>query len=147
MMDNDQFEQMLNGMLSKGYEKLDDNTVGHEMSKFAENFRANDELLRALEEKTVRIAEENRIREEREKEDILPDTQVLDVVRFLIRDLEEEGRIDCPCHNGDYEVAFADDGVLVYCRNCEGRHFFPVRSIEAAEDLLSCDSLTLTGEE
>lgn len=86
-------------------------------------------------------------REEQEKEDILPDTQVLDVVRFLIRDLEEEGRIDCPCHNGDYEVAFADDGVLVYCQNCEGRHFFPVRSVEAAEDLLACDSLTLTGDE
>ena len=62
-------EQILNGMLSKVYEKLDDNTVGHEMSKFAQNFRANDELLRALEEKKVRIAEENRIREEREKEE------------------------------------------------------------------------------
>lgn len=68
-MDNDQFEQILNGLLSKGYEKLDDNTVGHEMSKFAENFRANDELLRALKENKERIAEENRIREEREKEE------------------------------------------------------------------------------
>jgi hypothetical protein len=68
-MDNDQFEQMLNGMLSKGYEKLDDNTVGHEMSKFAANFRANDELLRALKENKERIAEENRIREELEKEE------------------------------------------------------------------------------
>lgn len=85
--------------------------------------------------------------EDREKRELLPDTQVLDIVRFLIRDLEEEGRIDCPCHNGDYEVAFVEGGVLVYCQNCEGRHFFPVCSTEAAQDLLSCDSLTLTGEE
>ena len=82
-----------------------------------------------------------------EEEAILPDTQVLDIVRFLIRDLEEEGKIDCPCHNGEYEVAFVDGGVLVFCQNCEGRYFFPVCSVEAAEDLLSCDSLTLTGED
>ena len=80
-------------------------------------------------------------------EEALPDTQVLDIVRFLLRELEAEGRIDCPCHNGEYEVAFVDGGVLVYCLNCEGRHFFPVCSIEAAQDLLSCDSLTLTGDE
>ncbi|MBQ8174555.1 MAG: hypothetical protein IJ009_04055 [Clostridia bacterium] len=79
-------------------------------------------------------------------EDALPDTQVLDIVRFLVRDLEEEGRIDCPCHNGEYEVAFVEGGVLVYCLNCEGRHFFPVCSVEAAQDLLSCDSLILSGE-
>ena len=82
-----------------------------------------------------------------EDEAVLPDTQVLDIVRFLVRDLEEEGRIDCPCHNGEYEVAFVEGGVLVYCLNCEGRYFFPVQSVEAAQDLLSCDRLTLAGEE
>ena len=82
-----------------------------------------------------------------EDEAVLPDTQVLDIVRFLVRDLEEEGRIDCPCHNGEYEVAFVEGGVLVYCLNCEGRYFFPVQSAEAAQDLLSCDRLTLAGEE
>ena len=68
-MDNDQFEQILNNMLSKSYETLDDNTVGHEMSKFAANFQSNDEPLRALEEKKERIAAENRMREEREKKE------------------------------------------------------------------------------
>ena len=68
-MDNDQFEQILNNMMSKSYETLDDNTVGHEMSKFAANFQSNDEPLRALEEKKKRIAAENRMREEREKQE------------------------------------------------------------------------------
>ena len=34
--------------------------------------------------------------DEREEEDILPDAQVLDVVRFLVRELEAEGEIELP---------------------------------------------------
>lgn len=67
--DQEPFERMLNSILSKGYEKLDDFTVGHEMSKFAANFRMNDEPLRALEERKERLAEEQRNREKLEKEE------------------------------------------------------------------------------
>ena len=84
--------------------------------------------------------------EEYDKEDILPDAQVLDVVRFLVRELEADGQIDCPCHNGEYDVEFTRRGVRVFCQNCEGTHTFEVGSIEAAQDLLSCDHLTLTEE-
>jgi hypothetical protein len=80
---------------------------------------------------------------ERERELAIPDTQVLDIVRFLVRELEAEGRIDCPCHNGEYEIEFTEDGVRVYCLNCEAEHIFPVSSVEAAQDLLSCNELTL----
>ncbi len=80
---------------------------------------------------------------EREKEYALPDTQVLDVIRFLVRELEADGKIDCPCHNGEYEVELTPDGVRVFCLNCEGEYIFPVSSVEAAQDFLSCDSLTL----
>lgn len=82
--------------------------------------------------------------EEYDKEDILPDAQVLDVIRFLVRELEADGQIDCPCHNGEYEVEFTRRGVRVYCKNCEGTYTFEVGSLEAAQDLLSCDHLTLT---
>ena len=67
--DQGHFENMLNSLLSKGYEKLDDDTVGKEMRSFAANFRSNDQPLRELADKKERIAEENRRREEREKEE------------------------------------------------------------------------------
>ncbi len=73
----------------------------------------------------------------------LPDTEILDILRFLVRDLEEEGRIDCPCHNGDYEIAVSEEGISVRCRNCGARFLFPVDSVSAAQAFLSCDSLTL----
>lgn len=67
--EHERFESILNDMLSKGYEKIDD-TVGQGMRTFAANFASNNELLRALEEKKIRNAEENRIREERAKEEV-----------------------------------------------------------------------------
>lgn len=81
--------------------------------------------------------------EERNDDDILPDAQVLDVVRFLVRELEADGQIDCPCHNGEYDVEFTRRGVRVFCRNCESTHTFEIGSLEAAQDLLSCDHLSL----
>ena len=85
--------------------------------------------------------------EEREEGDILPDAQVMDILRFLLRELEADEKIDCPCHNGDYDLEFTRRGVRVFCRNCEGAHTFEIASPEAAQDLLSCDNLTLTCED
>ncbi len=79
----------------------------------------------------------------REEEAVLPDAQVLDIIRFLVRELEADGQIDCPCHDGEYEIEFTTRGVRVYCLHCNGEHFFDVSSVEAARALLSCDSLTL----
>ena len=61
----------------------------------------------------------------------------------MVRELEADGKIDCPCHNGEYEIELTENGVRVFCVNCEGEYFFPVSSVEAAQDFLSCDSLTL----
>ena len=38
-----------------------------------------------------------------DQEDILPDPAIYDTLRFLVKDLEADGKIDCPCHRGDYE--------------------------------------------
>ena len=56
-------------------------------------------------------------------------------------------------HSIDEETAecirrlIVEDGVRVYCLNWEAEHVFPVNSIEAAQDLLSCDKLTLEEKE
>lgn len=74
----------------------------------------------------------------------LPDVGVLDIIRFLVRELEADGAIDCPCHNGEYEFELCEDGVRVFCLNCGGEYLFPVNSEESAQAFLSCDRLTLT---
>ena len=35
--------------------------------------------------------------------EILPDPAVYDTLRFVVKDLEAEGKIDCPCHSGCYD--------------------------------------------
>jgi DNA repair exonuclease SbcCD ATPase subunit len=60
---------MLNSLLSKGYEKLDDDTVGRKMRSFAADFVPNDKPLRELADKKERLAEEERIREQNAKEE------------------------------------------------------------------------------
>ena len=66
--DQEYFENVLNVMLLKGYEKIDD-TLEHNMNKFKAEFRVNDSALRELAEKKERQAEEQRLREEHEKEE------------------------------------------------------------------------------
>ena len=82
-----------------------------------------------------------------EKPPALPDAEVLEIIRFLVRDLEDEGKIDCPCHNGEYELDLTEEGVLIVCRNCGGRYLCPVGSVEAAQDFLSCDRICLRDPE
>ena len=76
-------------------------------------------------------------------EEALPDAQVYDIVRFLVKELEQDGAIDCPCHGGSYDFAFTRDGVCIYCTECGAYHEFPVSSVASAEAFLKCDELFL----
>jgi hypothetical protein len=62
------FENMVNNILMKGYEKHSGN-IESAMEKFAGEFAYNNEPVRQLEIKKERLAEEQRLREEREKEE------------------------------------------------------------------------------
>jgi predicted DNA-binding protein (UPF0251 family) len=77
----------------------------------------------------------------------LPDEDVYDVIHFLVRDLEADGAIDCPCGTGPYETLLCEGGILVYCKECKAEHFFPVESVSQAEAFLSLDALTLAPKE
>ena len=81
-----------------------------------------------------------------EEEEILPDPAVYDTIRFLVKDLEADGKIDCPCHSGEYDVRFCKEGIEVFCPECEARHIFYTASAAASEDYLSIDSLELRQE-
>ena len=78
-----------------------------------------------------------------DEDEILPDPQIYDTVRFVVKDLEAEGKIDCPCHCGCYDLRFRSDGIEVFCPDCGATHLFSANSLSSSEDYIQIDSLTL----
>ena len=79
-----------------------------------------------------------------EDDEILPDPTIYDAIRFLVKEIEAEGKIDCPCHSGVYDLRFCNEGIEVYCPECEARYVFNVESQSASEDYLTnTDSIYL----
>lgn len=76
-------------------------------------------------------------------EEILPDPQIYDTIRFLVREMEAEGAITCPCGRGSYDFRFTDDGIQVHCPDCGASYEFICPSQEAANAYLSLDELRL----
>lgn len=76
-------------------------------------------------------------------DEVLPDAQIYDVVRYVVKELEAEGAIDCPCRSGEYDIAMTDRGILVYCPACNASYLFHTDSVAAAEEFLQIDHLTL----
>ena len=78
-----------------------------------------------------------------DEEDILPDASLYDTLRFVVKDLEEEGKIDCPCHSGRYDLRFCPEGIQAYCEHCGATYTFPVKTAIMGEEYIGIDSLTL----
>jgi hypothetical protein len=111
------------------------------------------------------MLEENGIESFRDldaEETALPDPQVMDIVTFVIHDLDAEGKIYCKCHpegsepkedddsfnlsapyDGDYEAELTAEGMRVYCKKCGAQKVIPTNSLISAHDFLNCDSITL----
>ena len=75
--------------------------------------------------------------------EILPDPAVYDTLRFVVKDLEAEGGIHCPCGDGEYDLRFVDDGIEVYCSKCGGSYKFNATTPAIAEEYLSLDEIRL----
>ncbi|MBQ8381204.1 MAG: hypothetical protein IJY18_04845 [Clostridia bacterium] len=72
-----------------------------------------------------------------DEEDALVDPMAYDIIRFMIKDLEAEGKVDCPCHSGSYDLRYAPGGIQVFCPECGATKFFPALSPSAAEDYVT----------
>ena len=80
---------------------------------------------------------------EMSEDEILPDPSVYDTIRFVVKDLEDEGRISCPCKNGEYDIRFTDKGMQVYCLKCGATRDLECTTPALCEEYLSLDSLEL----
>lgn len=117
-------------------------------------FLGNSEEVRAAEEESDeelgRLIEEvggaNPFGRKKEEENpLFSDPQILEIVNFVIRDLDEAGEISCRCpeFEGSYVVDVCADGVTVTCENCKAKKLIPVTSTISAQAFLNCDHLEL----
>ena len=80
-------------------------------------------------------------------EEMLPDPQIMEIVMFVINDLDAEGKIYCKCDEKDngrqYDAEITDEGVLVSCRKCGASRLIPTDSSISAHAFLNADALHL----
>lgn len=114
-----------------------------------ERERIADELDRTGEELSRLVAglEAEDIRdlqpEDMNDDEILPDPAVYDTLRFVLKDLEAEGKVSCPCSSGEYDLRFTDTGIQAYCKRCGATYDFNAISPAVAEEYIGLSSLTL----
>ena len=116
--------------------------IGDEESVSNEVQTSADELSRimtSLEAETLSDIQPQDVGED----SVPPDPAIYDTLNFVVRDLEAEGEVHCPCDNGSYDLRFTDDGMQVYCKNCGATYDFYARSVSVAEEYLTLDSITL----
>ena len=77
-------------------------------------------------------------------EDVLPDASVYDLIRFVVKDLEADGALDCPCRGGNYDLRYCPGGIQVYCVDCGAVYEFKCASASAAEEYLNLSEIKLS---
>lgn len=79
-------------------------------------------------------------------EQYLSDPQVLEIITYMIKELDDEGKIYCKCpenEEGDYELDMTEEGIVLSCKKCGASKTIPTNSLIQAYDFLNSDSLTL----
>ena len=125
--------------------------VGEENHVKAEMSRSELELLDLLEKNGLTDPAELAGGGLPEEERFPTDPQIQDIVMFVIRDLDEEGKIRCHCDTATadrkYDVDILDDGIRVTCCRCEASRLIPTDSGLAAHAFLNSDCLDLTAKD
>lgn len=79
-------------------------------------------------------------------EQYLSDPQVLEIITYMIKELDDEGKIYCGCpdgEEGEYELEMTGEGIVITCKRCGASKTVPTDSLIQAYDFLNSDSLTL----
>lgn len=124
------------------YSDLNVACIGETNQVKAELARGELELLDLLEQSGVKSFDSLK-----NDEESLTDPQILDVVMFVIHDLDAEGKIFCRCDPADngrqYDAEVLNDGVRVSCRKCGAERLIPTDSCLGAHAFLNADALHL----
>ncbi|MBQ9112754.1 MAG: hypothetical protein IJY08_04150 [Clostridia bacterium] len=76
----------------------------------------------------------------------LTDPQVLEIITYMIKELDAEGKIYCRCgedEEGDYELELFKEGLRISCKKCGASKTVSTESLIEAHEFLNADSLTL----
>lgn len=78
-------------------------------------------------------------------EQYLTDPQVTEIVTYVIKELDEEGRIYCKCDggSGEYDAEIRKDGIFVSCKKCGASKLIVTDSLISANEFLNADRLDL----
>ena len=114
----------------------DEDSVGKEVENSADELAR---IMTSLDAETVSDIQPQDVGED----SMPPDPAIYDTLNFVVRDLEAEGEVHCPCNSGEYDLRFTDDGMQVYCKVCGAAYDFYARSVSVAEEYLTIDSITL----
>ena len=135
--DNDRF------LLNCPYSNMDIAFIGDEDVVNQELSRTEAELNMLM--KNLEAEELSDIQpEDMPEAEILPDPAVYDTLRFVVKDLEAEGKVDCPCHSGEYDLRFCPGGIQVFCEKCGAVYTFALHSEHSHEDYLMLDEIKLS---
>ena len=114
--------------------------MGEMNSVKAELARTELELLDMLEKSGIEDFESIR------GEQTLSDPQVLEIILYVIKELDEEGRIECKCEGEgerEYEIEFLKESMRVSCKACGASKEIPTQSLIDAHEFLNADKLVL----
>lgn len=129
-------------MLSCPYSGMDIAFVGDEESISIELERSANELSRimqSLEAEELRDIQPQDV----DAEDAPPDPGMFDSINFLVRDLESDGLVKCPCGKERHELRFTDVGMQVYCPDCGASYDFYCKTVASAEEYLTFNEIIL----
>jgi predicted DNA-binding protein YlxM (UPF0122 family) len=79
-------------------------------------------------------------------EQTVSDPQVLEILIYVIKELDEEGRIHCRCSEEsekEYDIEFLRESMKITCKSCGASKEIPTASLIDAHEFLNADSLTL----
>ena len=71
-----------------------------------------------------------------DENDVLPDPAAYDALRFLVKELEADGKIDCPCHKCEYDLRFSPNGIQAFCSDCGAVFDFNLAGEHSHEDYM-----------
>ena len=100
---------------------------------------SNDEIVKMLGDYAIQQLKTE------DSENELVDPQIAEIIRFVIVDLHEDGKIHCGCENddGDYQVDILEDYVAVKCTKCNRSALIRISGIGSAQDFLNINELNL----